>query len=75
MDDGTTCVAQEVKRLKEAESQLLEEADKLSQELHEKTLLLLAADGERASREAAVRGELTGASQMSGALKAELERR
>ena len=86
---------EEVKKLKETEAQLLEEADKLSQvhlesmqlrccmsekyfdqkELHEKTLLLHSSENEKAGKEAALRGEAAGASQMAAALKAELERR
>ena len=64
-----------MKRLKESESQLLEEADKLSQELHEKTLMLHSIENEKNGREASMRGELSGATQVTNALKAELERR
>ena len=44
-------------------------------ELHEKTLLLHSSENEKAGKEAALRGEAAGASQMAAALKAELERR
>jgi hypothetical protein len=66
---------EEVKKHKQAEAQLLEEADKLSQELHEKTLLLHSSENERAGREAGLRSEAAGAGQMAATLKAELERR
>lgn len=94
-----------MKKYKQTEAQLLEEADKLSQvqrpvlsafsssiaqyihtyiciythtceqELHEKTLLLHSSENERAGREAGLRSEAAGASQMAATLKAELERR
>ena len=45
------------------------------QELHEKTLLLHSSENERAGREAGLRSEAAGATQMAATLKAELERR
>jgi chromosome segregation ATPase len=65
----------EINRLKNSESQLLEEADKLTQELQEKTVKLHYLEAEKASQEDQMRGEITGASHLTNTLKSELERR
>ena len=66
---------EELQRVKEAEAQLTEEADHLSRELEEKTSRLIAIEAERAKADEYMRGEVTGASQMTMALRGELERR
>ena len=66
---------EELQRVKEAEAQLTEEADLLSRELEEKTTRLITIETERAKMDEYMRGEVTGATQMTAALRSELERR
>ena len=61
--------------VKEAESQLTDEADKLATELEEKSAKLVMVEAERTKLEEYMRGEVTGAMQMTSALRGELERR
>jgi len=73
--DGQSRYWEELQRVKEAEAQLTDEAEHLTKELQEKTLKLVTIEAEKAKLEEYMRGEVTGATQMTGALRAELERR
>ncbi len=66
---------EELQRVKEAESQLTDEADKLATELEEKSAKLVMVEAERTKLEEYMRGEVSGAMQMTSALRTELERR
>jgi chromosome segregation ATPase len=66
---------EELTRLKDGETQLLEECEKLTHELSDKTLRLHSLETERTSAESNMRVEVSGASSMVNALKEELERR
>lgn len=65
----------ELKALKDNEAALLEEADKLTQELQEKTVQLHQLEAERMSKETAFRAETDGVSGFLNTLKDELEKR
>ena len=73
--DGQSRYWEELQRVKEAEAQLTDEADKLAQELEEKSTKLIMVEAERAKLEEYMRGEVSGAMQMTNALRSELERR
>jgi chromosome segregation ATPase len=66
---------EELQRVKEAESQLTEEAERLATELEEKTAKLVVFEAEKAKMEEYMRGEVSGAMEMTNALRGELERR
>jgi chromosome segregation ATPase len=66
---------EEVKQLKDSEALLLEECDRLTQELQEKTVQLHATESEKQVKESTLRQEASGSSQMVATLKDELERR
>ena len=59
----------ELQRAKEADSQLAEETDALQQELHEKTLQLIALEAEKKKLEEQVHGDMASATQLSGTLR------
>lgn len=65
----------ELQRAKEAEAQLSEETERITQELQEKTLKLIAIEAERAKYEDNLRNEVGSASHMAVALRTELEKR
>jgi chromosome segregation ATPase len=65
----------EMKTLKDNEAALLDEADKLSQELQEKTVQLHQLEAEKLSKENAFRAETDGVSGFLNTLKDELEKR
>ena len=65
----------EVKELKSNEAALLEEAEKLAQELHEMSVKVHTLEAERGTMESNMRGEVSTASQLTNTLRGELERR
>jgi preprotein translocase subunit SecD len=65
----------ELQRAKETEAQLSEETEKITQELQDKTLKLIAIEAERAKYEDSLRNEVGSASHMAVALRTELEKR
>jgi predicted nucleic acid-binding Zn-ribbon protein len=66
---------EEIKTLKDNEAELLDEADKLSQELQEKTVQLHQLEAEKLSKENAFRAETDDVSGFLSTLRDELEKR
>lgn len=66
---------EEVQKMKDNEAMLLDETEKLTQELQEKLVRLHSLEAEKASHELNNRNEASGASQIVNTLKTELERR
>jgi chromosome segregation ATPase len=66
---------EDLQRTKENEASIAEETDALQQELHEKSLQVIALEAEKAKIEEYVNGEVLNASQLSQTLRTELEKR
>jgi chromosome segregation ATPase len=66
---------EDLQRNKENDASVAEETDALQQELHEKSLLVIALEAEKTKLEEYVNGEVLSASQLSQTLRQELEKR